>query len=179
MSPSLRPLAAAAVAAGFALVAAPAAAQLPVEGRAAVLDQLVRCRAIAAAAERLACFDAAASALDAAERAGDVVVVDREQMRQTRQRLFGLSLPDVPIFERGERPEQVDSIETTLVSARQRPLGDWIFELADGSVWEQIDNERINTSTRPGVPVRIRRAAMGSFLLSVNGARSVRASRVR
>lgn len=179
MSPSLRPLAAAAVAAGFALAAAPAAAQLPVEGRAAVLDELVRCRILTDGAERLACFDAAAATLDAAERSGDVVVVDREQMRQTRQRLFGLSLPDVPIFERGERPEQVDAIETTLVSARQRPLGDWIFELADGSVWEQIDNERINTSTRPGVPVRIRRAAMGSFLLSVNGARSVRASRVR
>ena len=179
MNPYLRPLSAMVAAAGFAFAAAPAAAQLPAESRAAVLDELVRCRTITAPTERLACFDAAATALDAAERAGDVVVLDRGQMRETRRRLFGLSLPDVPIFERGERPEQVDAIETTLVSARQRPLGDWIFELADGSVWEQIDNERINASVRPGAPVRVRRAALGSFLLSVNGARSVRASRVR
>lgn len=179
MSSPLRPFAAAALAAGFAAIAGAAAAQVPVEGRAAVLDELVRCRTIAAPTERLACFDAAATALDAAERAGDVVVVDRDQMRDTRRRLFGLSLPDVPIFERGERPEQVETIDTTVVSARQRPLGAWIFELADGSVWEQIDNERINASVRPGSPVHIRRAAMGSFLLSVNGARSVRASRVR
>lgn len=159
-----------------------AAAQDPgldVEGRPAMLEALTQCRTIAGGPERLACYDAAVGALDAAERAGELVVVDREQVRESRRRLFGFSVPSIPLLERGETPEEIDNLATTITSARQAPDGKWVLELADGSVWRQIDSTRVNTSTRPGTPVQIRRAALGSYFLSVNGARSMRARRER
>ena len=154
---------------------APSAAQ-----RASVLDDLSRCRAIADGTQRLACYDTAAGAIDHAERTGDVVVLDRTQVRETRRRLFGLDLDSVNIFNRGERPERVDSIESTLARASGGDRGQpWMFELADGSVWRQIDGERLRTNPRPGVPVSIRRAAVGSYLMNVNGARALRVRRDR
>lgn len=164
------------------LTAGAGAAQDPglaIEGRPAMLEALTRCRTITAPTERLGCYDQAVSALDAAERAGDLVVVDREQVRESRRRLFGFSLPSVPLLERGETPEEIDNHSTTITSARQRPDGKWVLNLADGSVWEQIDNTYLTASTRPGTPVEIRRAALGSYFLSVDGARSMRARRER
>lgn len=164
------------------LSAGAAAAQDPglsVEGRPAMLEALTRCRTIAAPTERLACYDNAAAAMDAAERAGDLVVVDREQVRESRRRLFGFSIPSVPLLERGETAEEIDNHSTSITSARQRPDGKWVLNLADGSVWEQIDNTYLTASTRPGTPVEIRRAALGSYFLSVDGARSMRARRER
>lgn len=165
-------------AAGLSLVgAAPALAQD--QGRPEIVDRLVACRAIADAAQRLSCFDTGVAALDAAERAGDVVVVDREQVRETRRQLFGFSLPSMPVFSRNEQVEQVENMTTTLSSARRLPDGKMLFTLENGSVWRQIDFDRYNGSTRTGGAVNIRRAALGSYLLSVNDARSVRVSRDR
>ena len=50
---------------------------VPTQERPEALTRLMACRPIADSAARLACFDAAAGALDTAERAGDVVVIDR------------------------------------------------------------------------------------------------------
>lgn len=161
------------------MTAAPALAQTA-DTRPEIVDRLVACRAIADAGQRLACFDQGVAALDAAERAGDLVVVDREQVRETRRQLFGFSLPAMPVFEaRGESVEAVDSVTTTLTSARRLPDGKMVFSLEDGSVWRQIDFDRYNGSTRAGSAVEIRRATLGSYMLSVGGARSVRVSRDR
>lgn len=129
-------------------------------------------------AARLACYDEATRALDEAERSGEVTVVDRNQVREARNRLFGFSVDSLGIFDRSGQT-RVEALETTLQSARQQGRGEWVFSLADGSVWRQIDSERLSNTPREGQPVRIREAAMGSYLLSVNGARSVRARRER
>src|SRR5690606_21645981 len=149
----------------LAALAGAAAAQTPsldVEGRSPMLEALARCRTIDGPAERLACYDEAAASLDAAERAGEVLVVDREQVRQSRRRLFGFAVPSIPLLERGEAPEEIDNLTTTLAAARQRGDGKWVLDLADGSQWVQIDNAVLRISTRPGTPVQIRRAALGS-----------------
>ena len=49
------------------------------QARPELLTRLVDCRSIADGGQRLACYDAAASAFDTAEKQGDVVVIDREQ----------------------------------------------------------------------------------------------------
>ncbi len=144
--------------------------------RAPALTSVIECKAIPEADARLACYDRAVEALDAAERTGEVTVVDREQVREARSRLFGFNVGSLSLFDRpGET--KVEALETTLASARQQGRGAWVFTLADGSVWRQIDSEQISGTPRAGQSVRIREAAMGSYMLSVNGARSVRARR--
>ena len=87
-------------------------------------------------AARLSCYDVAAAALDAPERQGDVVVVDRNQISTARRENFGFSLPSLPnLFERDGQPESVTSIDSTLASASENWEGRWTFTLADGSVW--------------------------------------------
>lgn len=165
---------------GALLVAAttPAAAQTAeASARAPLLESLLACRGVAGEPERLACFDRAAAAFDTAERAGEVTVVDQQIASQTRTRLFGLNLDSANLFTGLRQTAPVNAIETALTSARQGRDGAWVFVLADGSTWRQIDQERLTARATPGSTVRIRRGAMGSFLLSVNGSRSVRARR--
>lgn len=147
--------------------------------RPALLESLLACRALPAAEARLDCFDRAAAAFDEAEQQGEVTVIDRAQARETRTRLFGLDLDTAAVFGRLRQDDPVSAIETTLTSARQDGRGQWTFNLADGSIWRQIDMEAVTTRPAPGVAVRIRQGAVGSYLLSVGGARSVRARRER
>lgn len=163
----------------LALASSAAAQTGPEPSRPDILEALLACRAIPAADTRLACFDAAATAFEVAEQQGEVTVIDRVQARETRTRLFGLDLDTANLFGRLRQDDPVEAVETTLVSARQDGRGQWIFILADGSTWRQIDTERVTGRTSPGAQVRIRQGAIGSYLLSVSGSRSVRARRER
>lgn len=155
-----------------------AAQQAQAVQRPELLTRLTACRAVGEATARLACYDAAAAAFDSAEREGDVVVVDRAQVSAARRQLFGFELPSMPgLFERGARPERIDAIESTLTRAGQFAEGKWVFTLADGSVWRQIDSEGFRDRVRPGQAVRVRRASLGSFLLTVDRSRAVRVRR--
>ena len=155
-----------------------AAQQSAATARPELLSRLVGCRQVADSTARLACYDAAASALDSAERQGDVVVVDRAQVSAARRQLFGFDLPAMPnLFDRGARPESLDAIETTLTRAVLAGEGKWVFTLADGSVWRQIDSERVTFQNRPGETVRVRRASLGSYQLVVGHSRAVRVRR--
>ena len=154
-------------------------AQVSRPARPALLEGLLACRAITATDARLDCFDAAATAFDTAEQQGEVTVIDRVQARETRTRLFGLDLDTANLFGRLRQDDPVDAIETTLVSARQDGHEQWILTLADGSTWRQIDGDRVTGRTSPGASIRIRQGAVGSYLLSVAGSRSVRVRRER
>jgi hypothetical protein len=161
------------------------AQQAPVQGavqgaaqqRPELLSRLVACRAVTATDARLACYDAAAAALDAAEQQGQVVVVDRAQVTAARRQLFGFDLPSVSLFDSGPNPEQVDSVETTLVRAVQGGDNRWTFVLADGGSWRQVDTARVSFHNEAGEPVRIRRASLGSYLMTVGRSGGVRVRR--
>lgn len=164
----------------LAVCAAPAATQVAPVGQVdqpQLLTALLACRLEVDDGSRLACFDRASGAFETAERDGEITVVDRTQAQRTREQLFGLNLGAANIFGRLRFDEAVDAVETTLSSARQDPNGRWIFTLADASVWRQVDTERLRSRPVQGASVRIRRAAVGSYMLSVGGARSVRARR--
>lgn len=144
------------------------------------LSELRACRTIGSDAARLACFDRAVGALETAAASGEVVVVDRAEIQDTRQRLFGLDVPNARLLERfGGDQGPVDALETTLTRGYQASRGEWVFELADGSVWRQVDSERFAGRARPGAEARVRRAAMGSYFINVDGARALRARRDR
>ena len=166
----------------FSLAAVVAASALsgqsvPAQERPETLARLMACRGVADNAARLACFDTAAGALDTAQQAGQVVVMDRAQISQTRRQLFGFEMPALPQLFGPEGAVEIDSIESTLQSASLAGDGRWVFRLADGSIWRQVDYERVLIRNRAGVPVQIRKAALGSFLINVGGSRAIRVRR--
>jgi hypothetical protein len=172
--------------AGFLVMAAAALAAAgaqpaPNEGRPAALSALLQCRGITDEAARLACFDNAAAAFETARVRGDVLVVDRQQVRRTRRRLFGLALPDFNIFGGGERAEdQPQSVEGEIGGVSyDGGRGGWVLTLRDGAVWAQTDNTTLAVEPRPGHRVVIKRGALGSYMMQVNRQPGIRVRRVR
>lgn len=158
-------------------VLAMTAAQQPPPADPEQLRSLLACRAMTEATARLACFDAAAGALETAHRDGSILVVDRVEVDRARREAFGLNLPALPRLFGGGAGAELADIETTLVSASRNPRDQWTFRLADGSTWMQTDGDPVQFRNRPDQPVRIRRAALGSFLMTVGGSRAIRVQR--
>jgi hypothetical protein len=175
---------AAAVAAVFVLTtwAEPAPAATKPAARAPELQAVIACRSLTDRDARLACFDAAAAKLDEAESSGQVVVVNKEQAREVRRDVFGLQLPSLDIFgRRGAAAvgEDVDKLESTIKTASLGGDGRWVLELDTGAVWRQVDDSSMATPPHAGSKVEIRRAAMGSFFIRIDGHPGFRAHRDR
>lgn len=146
-----------------------------------VLRSFAECRAIAAAEARLACFDKAAASLEAAVKAKDVTIVDRQDVRKARRSLFGFTLPKIDLFGGGrqdEKEEAFTEINTTVASARPGGGGRVEIRLADegDAVWQVIDP--MPFPPKAGAKIRIRQGALGNYFLSVEG-RSYRGMRLR
>ena len=159
--------------------AASAQRQRPEQERPQAISRVVQCRGIAAAEERLACYDREVAAMDQAQASGELVAMDRQQVRRTRRSLFGLALPDLGIFgDDNDEEEEATRIESTVRAATQNSLGKWIIELEDGARWLQTDSRNLSFPPRPGQPIRIRRAALGSYLANVNNQIAIRMRRI-
>jgi hypothetical protein len=158
------------------LAAAPAPAAP--QARAQQLQQLLDCRKLTDGPARLACYDKAAAAFDQAEAKGDVVVVDREQAQKVRKQAFGFTLPSLSLFDRGVKPEEINSADGKIASAHRNRVGKWVIVLEDGATWVQVDAEEIPIDPKPGQPVKIRKASLGSYLFSVGNQRAFKAHRV-
>lgn len=167
------------LAAGAALLVlgSPALAAEGIPGRAAQLQAVVDCRKVTDPNERLACYDAATATLDAAEKAGEVVVVDRAQVREARKAAFGFDFRMPAFMTAGEKPEEIDRITATVASVRRTADGKWVIVLTDGAVWRQIDTKRLSDDPRQGSTVEIRTATMGSYFMKVDGQRQIRVHR--
>lgn len=166
------------------LIATPAAiyAADPPREQAEAFRKLIDCRAIADQNARLACYDAQVSVLETATANNDVVVVDRSQIRKAKKTLFGLNLPSLSIFGGGgdaKAPagDEVREIESTVKSASQTGLDKWIIILEDGARWVQTESKPLARHPEAGMPIRIRRAAMGSFMANIDGQTAIRVRR--
>jgi hypothetical protein len=165
------------VALAAALCAPAAQAQPKVEARSAMLQKLVDCRKLTDESARLTCYDQATVALDQAEAKGDIVVVDREQARKVRRQAFGFSVPSITLFERGESKDELENSTGVVALARVNGAGKWVVKLEDGATWLQVDANELFRDPKPGMPVKIRQAAMGSFLMTIDNMRAFRARR--
>lgn len=164
-----------------AALAAPALAQETPQQRPEALTRVLSCRALQSAEERLACYDREVAAFETAEATNQVVVMDRQQVRRTRRTLFGLTLPDLGVFgDNNDDPEEaVAELQTTIRSAAQNANSKWVVILEDGARWVQIDSRNLAREPRAGMPIRIRRAAMGSYLANIDGQIAIRVRRER
>jgi hypothetical protein len=167
--------------AGIAMIAGAgeALAQPRTDGRAAVLQNLLNCKSKAEPAERLACYDAAAGAIDVAEQKGDIVVVDREQAQAARRQAFGFSLPSLDILNRAAAPEETESLQDVVERAYRGGDGKWVFELASGATWQLYEAVDLGRTPKKGSKVEIRKGAIGGYFLRSDGQAGARAKRIR
>ena len=141
------------------------------------LQDLRECQAVANPEERLICFDTAVSQLVQASEAGDLRVVDREDIRETRRGLFGFSMPKLGLF-RGSEDEDVDRVlNSTITEVRQVGRESYLLTIAEGSRWRVNDAPR-RFRPEAGDAVDFERAALGSFWVRVNGTPGVKGRRV-
>ena len=170
------------IASALLLVATPALAQDNDDAptRVPLIQQLYDCRAIADPTARLACFDRQVAAMETAETARDIRIVDRATVRETRRGLFGFSLGNLNIFgsgdEEDEPEEQVTSIESTITGISMNGDGKYVFRLANEQRWYQTDPPR-GRSPQVGMTITIRRASLGGFLANINDRPAVRVMR--
>jgi len=151
-------------AAGSLLVAGVAMAQSA--------DPVAACAGIAGSKARLRCFDAAtarrpAPASPTVSGAGAPVAqgLGAEQVRDTRPQ--------------SERPVEQSRVSAHVVSASDNGVGHWRIALDNGSVWQMTEVAAYFTPPRHGEVVRIRKGAIGSYLLDVGTQASVKVARIR
>jgi hypothetical protein len=156
----------------------------------APLQKVYACAALQEADARLACYDAAVKGLQQAEASGGVAVVSREQIVEAEKQAFGLrqspTLGDVAratspaVAAAVPPPVEPDSVAAKITALNERADGRWQFTLENGQVWEQAERVKLKRTPKTGWGVEIKKAMMGSFLMSIeNGDRGVRVRRVQ
>jgi hypothetical protein len=162
-------------------VAPSAAAKSPPEKAAnsPLVTALDACRQITDDAQRLACFDRASAALVGATASGDVSVVDRAQLRQTRKALFGFNMPRLPFFA-GDKSAEDDKgvLDSTIKSVRSMGYERFQIVLVDGAIWETAQVYLSFSEPRKGQKIRIKRAPLGVYFLEIDGQVAVKGRRV-
>jgi hypothetical protein len=141
---------------------------------------LKTCRAIADEDDRLACYDSKVTAMVSASEAGDVRVVDRDDVRRTRRQLFGFTVPDLDILE-GDKQDRESSelLETTITSARQLTRSSWRFTTAENAVWEINNAPARLTSIKAGDKVIFKQASLGFYFIRINGQLGIKGKRIQ
>ena len=140
-----------------------------------VFQAVVDCRAIGTDAERLACYDRSVTAMASAREKQDLVVADRETLRETKKGLFGFSLPHLKIFGATEG-EDVNEIESTLTSVRHSVDGFAIYTLETGAHWKQT--EGAPSFAKPGQKIKLTRGLLGAFWAKIDKDPPVRVMRL-
>lgn len=149
------------------------------------LERLLACKSLPQSDARLACFDTEITKLEAEISEKKLTVVSRDDLKSAQKSVFGLSLPNLRLFGANEgqnetgasEEEGVGYIEVKLADARQGPDGKWTLTLADGARWAQTDTATIRMP-KAGDIVRIRKAALGSYMANINGRPAIRVRRV-
>jgi hypothetical protein len=143
-----------------------------------IFRDVVDCRKIAADTERLACYDQHVASLETAQQKKELYVADKEEVETSRRKLFGLTLPRIRIFGGdNEADSEIDEIETTITTARSGSQGH-TFILEDGAVWVQADSQYIGVNPKAGNKIKIKKAALGSYMAKVENGRSFRIKRI-
>jgi len=160
------------------VAAAPAQAQAQAQ-EADFIAALKACRAIEDEDDRLACYDAKVGAMVSASEAGDVRIVDREDVRRTRRQLFGFSVPDLDILEGDEQDKETSEVlETTITGARQLTNKAWRFTTAEGAVWEINNAPARLAAIKGGDKVIFKKASLGYYFIRINGQMGVKGRRI-
>ncbi len=165
-----------------AVIALPAIGAAPPAASAKSVTALQACRTVTDAAARLACYDRAVDALSAATASGDVVIVERAEVRKARKGLFGFTLPRIDFLsgKPGNAEDAADEKElsTVITSAREIGYGKWRFTVEGGAVWETVEASMRFSDPAAGRKVLIERGSLGGFFVTVEKGGRVQAKRI-
>jgi hypothetical protein len=140
----------------------------------APLAKVYACASLPRSDERLTCYDAAIAGLRQAETTGGVA--------EAGEQPFGFTRPEAADIGRAAVPkatEQLDTVQVTIATAEKRADGKYRFTLKSGQVWDQIETEKVGRLGALPVTAEIKAAALGSFLMRIEGGRSIRVRRVK
>jgi hypothetical protein len=143
----------------------------------ALIRALSDCRGIADEKARLGCYDQAGARLAEAVDKKELVVLDQQEIRETRRSLFGFSVPNIPLF-RGEGGGDNGELETTIAGAASLGGGKWRIRLEDGAIWDTNESWLGLSDPRPGQTIVIKRGTLGNYFLRINGQRGIRGRRL-
>ena len=127
---------------------------VPAFAQGSVQDKLIDCASVADGAQRLACFDALILGL-----------------RQAGDASFGAV--------QAAKPVEPDRVSLAVSALDKGADGKLRFTMEDGQVWRQTDTTKLPNAGKGPWTAEIRKAAMGTFLLSLNHGRVVRVERVK
>ena len=132
---------------------------------------------IASAEERLACFDREVATMDAAQSSGELVAMDRQQVRRTRRSLFGMRCPISAYSATTMMTRRPRRLERTVRSATQNANGKWIITIEDGARWLEIEpRPQFPAARGPADPHPPRLARL--LFLNVNNQTAIRMRRI-
>jgi hypothetical protein len=94
-------------------------------------------------------------------------------VRKTKRSLFGFSLPKIPFF--GESDEEFKQIEGEIDGIQALSTGRYQFTVQDAGTWQTTEGSWL--ILKNGQQFKIKRGAVGSYMLVVNG-RAMRVKRV-
>lgn len=143
-----------------------------------IFRALVDCRKLTDATARLACYDKGVTALEQAAIKHDVVIADREMIREAQRAQFGYTMPSLRIFG-GADSEAVRDLDTKVKSVRSLGLSLIRFSVEEGSVWEQTESRTLGKDPKPGTRVIIKAHAFGRYTASFEGQPSITVRRVQ
>ena len=103
---------------------------------------------------------------------------DREGVRKTKRGLFGFSIPNLGIFGDDDGTE-VKQIEGAIAGYGHNADGGYIFRLADGTRWSQMDDKVLAIPPRNGEKVVVKRGALGSYILALDKRPGVKVKRIQ
>lgn len=167
-------LCSAGVSVALALSAAPVQAQ-----EADYVAALKACRSIVDETERLTCYDTKVAEMVMASEAGDMRIVDREDVRRTRRQLFGFTVPDLDILKGDETDKETSELlQTTITSARKTGRNSWRFTTAEGAVWEISNAPPRLAGIAAGASVEFKKASLGYFFIRIDGQMGVKGKRI-
>jgi len=175
--------------AGATFLAAPVQAESTQD----VLAQIAKCSDIAAATERLDCYDSAARTAKTAlaepspGQSPDQQVVATTAKEEDEEggvlSWFGLSRPATKAEEFGKPPappqagpKEITEISAGVIEMAKNAYGRALFVLDNGQVWKQIDGDQSNVDEpKSGQPMKvtIEKALFGSYALKVEGRRGI------
>lgn len=138
-------------------------ASLSLPAVASVEQSLQQCAQISNDTQRLACFDQLSASITSASAQVGVAA--------TAATPAAAAATESAVDRFGAKPKDVvnepDEIKLTVASIAKSPRGALIITFENGQVWRQAEVERF--SLYPGSKVIIKKAALGSFLLQVEG----------
>jgi hypothetical protein len=165
-----------------AVLAVPAIGATPPAPSAKTVVTLQSCRTLADAAARLVCYDRAVDALSAATASGDVVIVERTEVRKARKGLFGFTLPRIDFLsgKPGNAEDAADEKElnTVITTSREIGYGKWRFTVEGGAIWETVEASMRLRDPVPGRKVLIERGSLGAYFVTVEKGGRVQAKRI-